>query len=688
MKRCPWPLVCNVRLLAAGLIMVAGSGSLGARDWTDEDCARFGVSEAPESVSCGYVSIPLRHGQPGGETISLAVMVIEASGPDRQPDPLFIAQGGPGGSTLDTFAGILVSDPAYRPVSNRDLVLWDQRGTLYSRPFLGCPEVAQADLRSMLATESPESSAGVDDDESMAPYLACQRRLSTLTSDLSAFNSVENANDVEALRIALGYETVNFYGVSYGTELGQYLIRQHPDKVRSVVLDAVVPTDFNLITDVPYVQQRIGEKYFGSCAADAWCDEAFPDLGSRFLDLLDRLDETPVVLEVRNPSDPDGTAYPVRLDGGLLAGILYQALYMTELQPLIPYLIDRADQGDFDFLQHALLPMTLFDDTGSTGMYITVVCAGHGDVSADGLDYGGLAERLRRDGRESAGALLEICEAWGIEPLPNEIHEPVRSAVPALLLSGDYDPITPPAFAAAVGAGLQNDFEITFPSGSHGQAFSSECANSIIQSFLDAPGQWPGGACANASPDDYITPGDIIVIPAVRDAVTQADSGGLAAMLRGFSPVLIGLAILATAVPVYAIGGIVALFRNRPANGAAGREGASGWLSRRAGLIALLCLTALAGFLIFLVYALIQSAAWEPVVLYLGAIHSSYGWIAWLGLAAVVMTVLLMATAAAAWISGQRTPAGRIYLTVLALAAGGALAGLYRLGLLPTAWGG
>ena len=686
MMRLSRPARSGIRLallLAAGLL--AGPGLVEATEWDPADCARFGVSDPPETVSCGYVSVPLRHDRPNGETISLAVMVIEASGPDRQPDPLFIAQGGPGGSTLDTFASILVADPTYRPANNRDLVLWDQRGTLYSRPFLGCPEVSQADLRSTLATEQD---ADADDGDAIAPYVACERRLAGLTSDLSAFNSVENANDVEALRIALGYETVNFYGVSYGTELGQYLLRQHPGSVRSVVLDAVVPTDFNLITDVPYVQQRIGEKYFGSCAADAWCADAFPDLGPRFLALLDRLDEAPVVLDVRNPSDPDGPLYPVRLDGALLGSVIYQGLYMTELQPLIPYLIDRADQGDFDFLQHALLPLTLFDDTGSTGMYITVVCAGHGDESADGLDYAGLAERLRTDGRETAGALLEICEAWGIEALPNEVHEPVRSAVPALLLSGDYDPITPPSFAAAVGAGLQNDFEITFPSGSHGQAFSSECANGIIQSFLDAPEQWPGGACANASPDDYITPDDIIVIPAVRAAVTQADSGGLEAMLGGFSPVVIGLLILATAVPVYAIGGFLGLFRRRTEPDVGGPTGAARGLSRRAALIALLCFAALAGFLVCLVYAFVQSAAWEPVVLYLGAIHSSYGWIAWLGFAVAAATALLIAAALAAWIAGQRSLGGRIYLSVLALAAGVALMGLYGLGLMPWDWGG
>ncbi len=653
-----------------------------SRDWSTVECGRFGIADAPQNVACGYVSVPLRHARPEGERIELAVMIIEATDARRQPDPLFIAQGGPGGSTLDSFASILVGDPAYRPATNRDLVLWDQRGTLYSRPYLSCPEVSQADLQSTLEAEAA-SDAG-DDEDGMGPYLACARRLAGLTPDLSAFNSVENASDVEALRVALGYEAINFYGVSYGTELGQYLLRQHPGGVRSAVLDAVVPTDFNLMTDVPYVQQRIGEKYFGSCAADAWCDEAFPDLGPRFLALLDRLDADPQTVEVRNPADPEKGSYRVVIDGDLLGGIIYQGLYMTELQPLIPYLIDRADQGDFSFVADALLPMTLFEDTGATGMYITVVCAGSGNVSGDDISYDGLAERLRQDGRESAEAMLEICKAWGIESLPDSVHELVRSDVPVLLLSGDYDPITPPSFASAVGAGLTSEFEVTFPSGSHGQAFGSECANGIIQAFLDEPSSWPGAACASASPGAYITPDDIIVIPAVRRAVTRADEDTAVQVLRASTPLLLGLLILATAVPVYAGGGLIRLVRgDRPAPG----NSLTGRLSRWAPWLAVLCLAILAAFVFAIGSALVGSAAWEPVVLYLGAIHSSYGWLAWVGLLVVVSVLLLAAAAIAAWIGQHRSGAGRVYLTILAVAALGALVSLFRLGLMPTSWG-
>ena len=104
--------------------------------WQSTGCDSFGISEAPESVKCGFVEVPLRHAKPHGPSISLATVVIPAQTSQAEPDPLFIAQGGPGGSTIDTFADVLINQPGYRPVLNRDLVLWDQRGTLHSKPAL------------------------------------------------------------------------------------------------------------------------------------------------------------------------------------------------------------------------------------------------------------------------------------------------------------------------------------------------------------------------------------------------------------------------------------------------------------------------------------------------------------------------------------------------------------------------
>src|SRR4029077_9611505 len=113
----------------------------------------------------------------------------------------------------------------------------------------------------------------------------CGERLAKEAGDLSAFNSLENARDVDDVRAALGYEKYNFYGVSYGTELGQFLMRLRPPHLRSVVLDAVVPLGFSLVTDVPAVKQQVMQQYARACEASPSCNAAYPGLAARFVAL-------------------------------------------------------------------------------------------------------------------------------------------------------------------------------------------------------------------------------------------------------------------------------------------------------------------------------------------------------------------------------------------------------------------
>lgn len=643
-------------------------------------CESFGITESPPEVKCGYVDVPLRHDDPGRGTISLAAVVIPAQTSQPEPDPLFVAQGGPGGSTIETFAELLIHLPMYRPTVNRDLVLWDQRGTFHSKPALLCPEVAAADLEGVLA-DAPELSAV----QQLEPYRVCGMRLAEEARDLSAFNTVENANDVALLARRLGYRSINFYGVSYGTELGQYLMRQHPEIVRSVILDAVVPTGFNLLTDVPFVQQRIGEKYFGGCAADPGCGGAYPDLATRFLAMLDRLDQDPVRLNVRNPAEPEGPAYVVELDGGLLGDALYQALYMQEMHPLIPYLVDRATIGDYQFIASVLLPSMLFDDTMSIGMYLTVVCAEYGDTDASMLSYTGLARRLEVSGKESAEAMLEICREWGIEHLDDAVHKAVVSDIPALLLSGDFDPITPPSFAAEVGAHLTNDYQVNFPSGSHGQAFGNSCADGLIQRFLDNPYTWPPGSCAQAQPDAYLLPHDMLIVPGLQGLVASPGEDGLSRVLRLSLPMLLGFALLATALPVYLIGGVVTRLRGKAVEHGIGA-------ARTISVFApwLICATAavLAVFVYQFAQALAQSYQGEAALLYLGAISSEYRVIFWIATAAIGLLAGSVVTAMVLWACERRSPAGRVYFTILTLAAGAVVFSLSRLGMFVPPWGG
>ncbi len=229
-----------------------------------------------ENTECGWLTVPAQHADPAGPTIELGVVVLKGNGESPQADPLVMAQGGPGGSTIDSYAGLMQDSPLRR---DRDIVLFDQRGTTHTKPALQCDELNQ------LTIDTAEQD--LPDEEidrlSMEAAQACRDRLTKAGADLSAFDSVENAADINALREALGYDQINFYGVSYGTLLGQHLMRDFPQILRSVILDAVAPAEGSFINESGRTEDRALTELFNACKADAKCNAAYPEPGTALL---------------------------------------------------------------------------------------------------------------------------------------------------------------------------------------------------------------------------------------------------------------------------------------------------------------------------------------------------------------------------------------------------------------------
>jgi pimeloyl-ACP methyl ester carboxylesterase len=634
--------------------------------WSPEDCGVFKLPENDPGVLCGFVSVPLRHGEAGSPRIRLAVVVIPAlDRANRRPDPLFLAQGGPGGSTIGGFGEVLLSDPSKRPTVNRDLVLWDQRGTYFSQPRLQCRETSRLPDE---ATPEQERQALRD----------CGRRLVAEAGDLSAFNSLENARDVDAVREALGYESFNFYGVSYGTELGQFVMRERPQHLRAVVLDAVVPMGFNLVTDVPAVKQRVMQRYAQACAESPSCAAAYPDLGRRYLALLDRLDAAPVKLRIGRPG-PDGSPAPTAtLTGRDLDGALYQSLYQREAVPLVPYIVDRAEQGDYSFVLNFVSLMNDAHGDMADGMYMSVVCAEHGDTPVAALTFPGVVGRLADGASEEGRQILQVCRDWGIRLLEKGLLAPVRSDVPTLLLSGAFDPITPPAHAERVASTLSRAWPVTFPRGTHGQAFTQPCANRIIAAFLDAPDRRPDAACANEATPAFYTPDQLLSLPA-RDRPQGATLQDHVRALAGPAAVVAGaLLLLFSAVPVYAVTEVVRVFRRRawtPPEGFGGRlVAAAPWIPVLSGLLLL-------GFLAIAATQIAGEIQRNQFLLLVGAVPAGVKtltvWLAPYALALVLMSAAMLRL----WRHRARSRMGRVYYTLLVVAGWAVCLALLRTGL-------
>ncbi|MCG3189010.1 MAG: hypothetical protein LKCHEGNO_01253 [Burkholderiaceae bacterium] len=648
--------------------------------WSPEDCGLFKLDARQPEALCGFVSVPLRHRDPDSPRIRLAVVVLPAltDTAQRRKDPLFLAQGGPGGTTIGTFAQLLVSDPGKRPTLDRDLVLWDQRGTYFSQPRLQCRELAAL----------PDDA---DERQQADAMNRCGERLAHEGFDLSAFNSLENARDVDSVRAALGYDSFDFYGVSYGTELAQFLMRERPRGLRAVVLDAVVPIGFSLVTDALANKQQVMQRYAESCAQSKACNDAYPDLGARYFALLDRLDKHPVSLDTvaaagsaatpralpQAAASAAGDNAPERLTGRELDGALYQSIYMREAVPLVPYVVYRAEQGDFSFVLNFVQLMQASDSDMADAMYITVVCAEHGDTPPSALRFPGLRKRLAEEGRNDARALLATCRDWKIRLLDKALLQPVHSDIPTLLLSGRFDPITPPEMADRVAATLSRAVRFTFAGGTHGQAFTVPCANRLIAQFLDDPMRRPDGACVQEATPTFYTPDQLLRLPArlpgsasIEDHMQALAGPGLA--------VTLALALLFSAVPVYSVAEVVRVFRGRRS------ELPEGWRGRLIGAapwVPVLGAFLLLAFLVSVGTSIGDAIERNQFLLLVGVVPAWVKSLTWALLPFVAAMALMTAALRLLWRHRARSVAGRIYYTLLVVAGWSVCLALFKTGL-------
>ena len=479
-----------------------------------------------EGYECGFVVVPELHAEPDGATVRLPVAILRATNPSPHADPLFVAQGGPGGSGLDLFP----FTAAYSSIAaDRDIVMFNQRGTLASEPNLMCPET-------LVNVDTAAMSDDEIDELALDQIRACHDRLVGEGVNLSAYNSVENANDVEAIRQALGYETYNFYGVSYGTLLGFHLMRQHPEHLRSVVLDGVVPPNINFIPEVPINENNLYDLLFAACDNDPICTADYPNLEARLFALVDELDVNPLTLELEDGET--GETAVIDFDGTSLMDFLFQTFYLSQPFTLFPRIVTDIEAGDVTTLEQ-YMSLFSFDRTFAEGMYYSVICSEDADFGPNDVPLDGVRPRIVESVADDLESYTDACEIWQVETLPDSIDDAVHSDVPALLLSGAYDPVTPARFADEAMKTLTQATHVVDPIASHGTAFEDECVDQIVLDFLNDPAREPDSSClSDTARRNDVVPADWVTLPFIAPMNQMGTAFlteiGVATLLLGF----------------------------------------------------------------------------------------------------------------------------------------------------------
>jgi pimeloyl-ACP methyl ester carboxylesterase len=282
-----------------------------------------------ETIDCGVLLVSEDRTNPDSPQIEIAFTILYSTGENSLNDPVIYLMGGPGGSSLNEANEWMETSF----LAERDVILFDQRGTGYSYPRLYCPELEDLDL-----ADNDDFDAATE-----AALIECRDYYVDEGFDLSQYNTINNAHDLADLMHLLaedyGYDAYNLFGVSYGTRLALEAMRSHPEYIRSVIIDAVYPPNVNAYDEVAVNTYRVLNQIFDDCAADSACNAAFPNLGVRFYQAIDRFNADPIDLGEFG-----------ELTGDDFIGEVFGLAYDSFILPYLPVLIDGVVEGDYTVL--------------------------------------------------------------------------------------------------------------------------------------------------------------------------------------------------------------------------------------------------------------------------------------------------------------------------------------------------
>ena len=435
--------------------------------------------EVPQDprIECGTLTVPEDRSAPVGPKVVLPVAIVHTADPNPAPDPVVYFQGGPG------FAGLPAAENFLKGTytANRDVIIFDQRGTGESQPSLKCPEVYDANATNNGGTRSFDEIEKTFRDA----VAQCGARLRASGVDLNQFNTAAVADDTADLRTAMGIKQWNLLGVSYGTTVALQTMRAHPEGIRSVVIDSVFPTDvaWNATKTVADFA-RVQRVFFDGCAKDAACHAKFPDLEADFHAAVAALDANPYRTQYDDPYSKKTS--PFVIDGATATAGFYNALYDSNLIPQLPGVIEQIKAGTAGPILDALVQQLGPQINGAAeAQHQAVNCSDRAATSGHD-DSSTLVAQNPSYSRLLAG--YEVCAAIGVAPAPKGFNDQVHSDIPTLVFGDEYDPVTPPDDSRHTAEALGHSTFVLFPGLGHSALFSDrDCPTTIFRAFLTAP---------------------------------------------------------------------------------------------------------------------------------------------------------------------------------------------------------
>ncbi len=451
-----------------------------------------------QEFTFGYLEVLENRNDSGSRTIKLPIYIFKSRSSNPKPDPIIYTVGGPGSTTMPSAQYMNY----YKYLDDRDFILIEQRGNFYAKPHLDCPEWAESDYKTRIP--------GFDENKSKILFedsvRECRKRLIDAGIDLNGYNTNEIAADILDLTKALNITNYNLLTISYSTKITQVLLRDYPNGIRSVVMDSPIPLEVNYdeesITNLMHSIQII----LSDCASNLECNNAYPDLEQRLFRYLREKSIQPLLVKIDNNKNVQPQSYELR--GQDLISVF--TLASTGDVPYIPYEINKLLNNDLGSLKEQLANLSnqKISDGAGIGMRLSVWCAEEFPFN----DPDEIEEESQKfpevRGLSSTVFDAEICSIWDVETKSELENKAIKSDIPVLLISGEYDNETPPKWATMMNNNLANSYHIIFKGWKHTPTtnWGNQCAMEVANVFFNNPTESPTLECFEmiSKPDFFV----------------------------------------------------------------------------------------------------------------------------------------------------------------------------------------
>lgn len=458
------------------LIILLGLGQqIAAQDYVAsiESCNCLTKVDPSLISRCGYLVVPENRQKPTGRRIKIPFVYVRKQGADSVKNVTLYTTGGPGYSTIANIDSIRGNSDF---LQFGGFIAFDQRGTKKALPCLDCPEVDAAIKRSYkegLSKDSLEWEA----------VRRCRKRLMHEGTDLSAYNTIESAADINDLRKLLHIDSLNLFGISYSGGLMLTVAGNHPEAVRTLILNSPLPGYVNYEEHALFNHEEALNQVFANCEADSTGPQ-YAQLRDRFHRYFTSITGRRFTIRYVEKGGVDTLA--IQYTKQELMDAIIDRLTTYGLRS-VPFVINELINGNHAvYVKEQLDNIFSGNKTLSRGMRYSIYCSEQIAYADRSLVKKQEEMMPWYEGYSFNNVDHPVCDCWKVKPEPAVVKVPVYSKVPALIAAGDADPWCRLFYNRLIRRTMPNAQLMTVHNNGHGARFYVEGID-FLKMFMADP---------------------------------------------------------------------------------------------------------------------------------------------------------------------------------------------------------